>query len=359
MLTFVVLGYVIIIEDQRKYHLTLFVFPLILIHTVYQVAASGLSEPLVAGLINLCQHTIEVTSIFVLIRSEKELKYILFIVPIIVVVTLLISFGEIVTGSHLTASRLSKPGFSETGGVSALWYNRNDFGLFLSLSFPIVLLYHSISTNKWKRYSMLVLVGTIFAILIYNGSRAAFLASVVTALLYMFANQSGIRTILQSHYMRFGTMGSFGLASIMAIMPQFLENPFPEGASLWIRWQLLSTVPELVVNWPVGVGVSNFPFAVSRLAVDTNEILSPHNWMLELVGELGIFGLLIFIFIFGRRVDILTISWLRTSDPLPLTLCLSLVAFLIAGLGPSSSLWGRHTIWIIFGFVITYENFRP
>ncbi|AZH24756.1 O-antigen ligase family protein [Haloplanus aerogenes] len=311
---------------------------------------AGLQTPV---LVEMGQHLVEFAVIVLMLRTRLELERTLWIIPLTVAITLLVATWELATGTHFGFSRLALDNFSTVRGTTALWHNRNDFSYFLALSTPIVI-YKVRHANIFDHLLSALVVLIVATIIAYNGTRSAFLALVLSCLLYVAAIKQRSSTRHTFRVYRFGTLSVIAILFGVICVP-LLENPFLYGSSLWIRWQLLTLTPTLLMSWPMGVGIGNIPPTVAKIPIATSGVFSPHNWAFQLLAELGIVGALFAIIVIGKSIDVLAYHWFSGKNEIALPLFLTLVSFLIAGFAPSNAFWGMHIIWIALGFAISCQ----
>ncbi|MGQ3414367.1 O-antigen ligase family protein [Natrinema sp. LN54] len=335
----------------------LFFAPIVLF--TYSIAMVVWSQSLsvtISALVSFGQHVVGFAVIVLLLRTREEFEFALWSIPVAALTVLAIAIWELATGSHLSVSRLATENFAGVKGVSSIWYNRNDFGTFLAMVSPVVV-YKILNRNgraiSWIGVCTLALG---VYILSYNNSRSALVTVVGVLLVYSLFLGVGSRIRRVPGIQRIGTLTLVTSMTAFLFLPQLIENPFSADSSLWIRWQLLTYADDMFIKWPFGVGASNFHLALEQLPSETNGTLSPHNWSLQFLGEFGIVGIGFAVLMFGRNADILLNRYLDESDEVALALFLSILSFTLAGVGSSNALWGRHIVWILLGFAVSYHT---
>ena len=267
----------------------------------------------------------------------------------LVMACLVVASWELATGNHLRTSE----------GVenipTALFYNRNDFGLFLALVSPLVLRDALRCESLHARVYAVGVLGLIGWVLWFTSARASMVAAVGSGvtLLVLRANHRAIRERI-SLSTPIWTVFIAVFAVGLLLLPVVFANPFSQASngSLWARWQMLRAGGEMFAANPLGVGLDNFSPVAASMPIESGGISSPHHWVPQLLGELGVIGLGLFVLLYGSILDRLFRPALH-GDVLAMALFSSLVWVPVSGAGPSDAL-SMSVVWILFGVAIAY-----
>lgn len=331
---------------------------LLLLLAALSVASVGWTiqfEGALVGVFTVLVETIFILSMLYLTTQKEQIEFLTGILLLIGWITMVIAFWEIITGHHLEASRLALPKRSDEFGATSVFFNRNDYGMFLSMLSPIPVYYVVCGSRPVTRLVGSLSVGSILIVLWLNGSRAAMLGVGLGAIVILVG--LGWRSFAPpvERIPRFGTIG-YSVAALLSLgVPALFSNPFSASgqASLFLRYQLLELGRTAIIERPWGYGVDTFQEVAARSTIDTAGILAPHNWAIHLGVELGIPGLLLFILAIGLLTDRLFAHYLIEGESLALPLGASLMAFIPAGLGPSLAI-DLYVFWVMVALGLAY-----
>lgn len=281
-------------------------------------------------------------SIQISISNRDELEKFMYALCLFIFVSQIISLIEIWFQLYLPISYTVQDGFS------SLWYtNRNRLSFVYGMAAPLFLIY---ALRNKEFLSLLFSFGYLSSayIVIMNGSRSAIgmiLISTIAIICLLYFRELNINKLIA---VDFFTPTLFSSAALLLSILAYFTNPFSEYSSLWIRYQLGSAVMEMLEQtYAMGVGVGNYNEAIISLNINTAGITSPHNWVAQLTGELGIIGLVLFLYPYAKVIYYSYVNYLSNSDMISLFLVGSLLSFGIGGLGPSR-VFGMGIFWIIF-----------
>jgi len=176
------------------------------------------------------------------------------------------------------------------------------------------------------------------------------LVSTIVVLCLLYLRELNLKKIAD---VDFFTPTIFFSATLSLAILSYVTNPFSRYSSLWIRYQLGSVVVEMLKQtYAMGVGIWNYNEAIISLNINTAGITSPHNWVAQVTGELGIIGLSLFLYLYGKAIYYSYVHYQSKSDVISLFLVGSLLSFGIGGLGPSR-VFEMGIFWIVLavGFV--------
>ncbi len=276
----------------------------------------------------------------------------------------LAGFAEIRLGMRLPTSALLG---RSTDAATSLFGNQNNFATYLTLTLPYFLCLPVVFRDA--RLQLLGAVGTVVALasLMFTGSRSNLVAAgLVVAGLVVFLILAGR-----------GMGRSMGIAiaglTVVLVVPSLSGHgilPIPEEAVTKFDLGLLfeqrqqqygsGAVREAVVteglglvrrSGGLGVGAGNAETHLISLDAFTG-VENVHNWWLELLVNLGVVGLVVFVAMYltllrgqfraARRARDPFIRWMGLSGGL------ALVGFLSGSMGPSSVIHFAP-MWITLG----------
>jgi len=295
---------------------------------------------------------------------------------------MVIATVEHLTTLHLPISRFSRGyqphlAFRPTG----VFVNENNFAVYISLSIPLLL-------ARWRYFvswrsrilSGLGIFGAIYLLFIL-GSRVNWIALIVAIFIYsLFLTPPGQRVKVLAALLLLvcATYFIFGITQpkIMGLMSQQLDSllksyrelldPVEGGeylvsnTSIAIRLNMVRNGMQFLARtWGKGVGVGNFEAWIERGApYDTEKILNPHNWWIELSAE---FGILIALGYLGVYAVLLYTAWEGWKHArgrgrmVPEALALALAIFPLLAISPSSLLdYLPH--WLLLAMAMAWHN---
>ena len=276
---------------------------------------------------------------------------------------ILILFGiiEIFFNVHLPTSRLFKEEMSiqNMNKATAVFYNENDFSMFLVLLFPFFLinLLENQKANKFFSIFMLILT---FYIVIANEARLALFSLLLQIISIIFFNINKRR----------GIIIIFLVAVIISMLSFYLIEDIIEelktefnltGASASVRLDLIRKGFELLLgSYLLGVGPGNFEANIIKVTNGAGiyGIINSHNWWIELMTNYGliIFSLYLFIFIkmlinlyhIGKDTD-------KTYSYYGKVFFISFIGFILSSGGPGSIFY-KWFHWMYFALAISLIN---
>ncbi len=294
-------------------------------------------------------------SIIVTVNDERTLEKYFTLLSFVALLSIGIAGWEHFTQHHLAVSRVNERAWYYQDKMSAWYYNRNDYGFFLTMfsSIPLVNALFPNNSEKYRIFNLFIFVA-LLAIISENGSRAAMVAVfvVVFICISLYYVRPYIRHYRHHIYGAFTFLAFLG-ATMVVLLVLGIGNPIGQSSSpsLWARWQLIKGGLKLAFQTIFGAGVGNFTPAVRSLSISTGGIGSPHSWLTWALGTVGIPGTILFLLAYGRILDDLFFEYLNTGNPLIIMLFASLLSFTIGGIGPSNVIRMR-ILWVFFGLAI-------
>lgn len=298
------------------------------------------------------------------------------------VIFMAIAAVEHLTTLHLPISRFSRGyqphlAFRPTG----VFVNENNFAVFISLSIPWLLArWRYFADRRSRLLSGLGIFSAIYLLFIL-GSRINWIALVAAIFIYsLFLTPRGQRIkvlaalllLVCATYIIFGVtqpkiMGlmSQQLASLLKAYYELL-SPLEGGeylvsnTSIAIRLNMVRNgLHFLARTWGRGVGVGNFETWIERGApYDTEKILNPHNWWIELSAEYGLLAALGYLAVYAALAYAAWEGWRRAQGRdrmIPEALALALAVFPLLAISPSSLLdYLPH--WLLLAMAMAWHN---
>jgi len=282
------------------------------------------------------------------------------------------AFVEIATGYHLPTSRLTQLVGGSAFAATSVFGNQNNFATFLTLALPYLVTLPLVFRER--RMLLIGLVGTVadLAALLLTGSKDNLLAAglVVLTLLLFLATDPKQRSKLVGAVV-------IAVVAIIVVVPSLNGSgliPLPQRAVNKFSFSLLEkeiasgqgsgAARESLLNDGIGfvgqtggfgVGAGNAETHVLELA-DFPGVSNLHDWWLEMVVDLGLVGLALYVTYY---LLLLTrqLRWARrTTDPLVRYLCLAgaaaMVGFVLGSLAPSTMI-AFSPMWVMFGVSMT------
>ncbi|MFC7256708.1 O-antigen ligase family protein [Haloplanus litoreus] len=292
-----------------------------------------------------------------LLRREDEYPLLSASFLAIVSIALLISFWELWSGTHLPVSRLSAPPYADEVATSSVYLNRNYFVFLLSTAVPLATWSLLRNAPISGRLAATAVLAASLGMILYNRGRAGLLASSLSfvAVVVLWQFREKIRLLVPTWPPILTS--SIGLVSaVTLLLPQVTSNPFSQSSSfsIWSRWQLLEIAGNTLLQQPLGYGIGTFQTAAAWSPVETGRIVSPHSWLAQLAGEVGVFGLCLFVLAYGTLVDQLFSLYLEGDDEYALPLCIALLSFGIGSIGVGDPLHSSRIFWVILGLGLSY-----
>ena len=215
-----------------------------------------------------------------------------------------IAIWELTTGQHLPGAYVeSAPDYALRGIVISTFGNPNDFGAFIVIAFPFLLLSYrqSESVTLKTAYIALMMLGGVFVLL--TSSRAALLGLLAQMLVFLYYRPIRVKVaatliVLTAGYV-FLMSGAFEYElRILAELESLTSSR--SGSSVGKRIGLmLNGLWMAAQTGGLGTGAGSFEEVIRSGAVpfSTGGITDPHNFYIEVLAEYGVLiavGFLIF-----------------------------------------------------------------
>lgn len=296
-----------------------------------------------------------------LLRHVKD-SYIYRSFWLIGLLIVIIAFLEFFLNIHLPTSRFvveaERFEFFEFKRATAFFYNENDLALFLVMIFPFYLLGLFGKKRFFLKVINFLMVLSIFLINFVNNSRLALIALFLQlGLLIVIRKKNwlykGVRLFLL--FLPTILIVSVILGSHLIRNIDIPENFLEGTGSTVIRINLFfNSLYMTFHSFMLGVGPGNYQFNVNPM-FNTQGIINPHNWWLEILTNYGLFIFVgyccFFLYIIVRLYKIYKYEMYKNE--LAFILFLSMCGFSIACIGPSS-LFYFWPQWLIHGVILAF-----
>ncbi|MFD1780010.1 O-antigen ligase family protein [Fredinandcohnia salidurans] len=270
-------------------------------------------------------------------------------------VTIALSLLELAFNFHLGTSRyVIDEKFEELGlrVATAFFYNENDLSLFLVMITPFFLMI--------KKPFQLPILGAILFIMFMNGSRIAILAFLIQIIVFLFMLYRPRLVNLIKFLLVFTPLfiGVFIYFSGDIINKVIEITGVAEQGSTSTRISLiLNGIYSNINYFLLGVGSGNFQYHVNQEKFNTNGIVNPHNWWIEVSTN---YGIIVFAFYLAFLIFLVKKLWQiykRNNEASALAFCLflSYIGFVIACIGPSR-LFYFWPMWLLYGVSLAFIN---
>ncbi|MFT8320306.1 MAG: O-antigen ligase family protein [Bacillus sp. (in: firmicutes)] len=248
---------------------------------------------------------------------------------------------------------------------TAVFFNQNDFAVFLSISFFLYMAAARNTQNVWIRRGSFLL-GCISVYIIYlTDSRASLLAVITGILIYLFL-------LLNKRIKKITLILSaiFFLLGLLIIIPEVI-NKMNEWAIMSAGYTRTETLPSnlarvnllkntfyyVLDTYGLGVGAGNIPYYLEKYPIfPTGNVWQVHNWFAEIIGNFGIFIFLGYIsLIFYICVSFYKLHEIvrKPTHKMLIEACLTAqIAFLLSSISPSS-VSNLYFHWVFLGFALS------
>ena len=191
-------------------------------------------------------------------------------------------------------------------GITGFFMTSNSAGSFSILaSFAAFALFY----NSLKRFkagligrdpfiATAVAFVAVVAGLLVTKSKGAIASAFVAALMLAFYFK--FPKVVKANPKKLLTLGLLVLLSVAAVVVYLgqTHDTLPGGNSMLVRWQYWKSAVQMAVDhWLVGVGPGNFGnyYTQYKIPAALETVADPHNFILSLLTQFGIFGLLAFL----------------------------------------------------------------
>lgn len=286
------------LRKHYKTHLTATLFFLI-----YATFSLVWTPDIVSGIKELCYYIIHFIIFFEIIGfscyAKDKNNTISLSWLILVSITLIIAYWEIITGNHLSVAFQDSDlmGTADYGirrFASVTFGNYNAYVTFICFAYPF-LLYRFNGTNKTKvvTYGIPVVLLLSFASVLINASRGGLLSLVIMYAIYFIHSKKSFKNLfplLLLVVLTVYAVSNYGELLFSVIEGRISDTGFTNDT---VRTEIWSVALQCFINsagMGVGIGGNELSlFAISRMP------MMPHNMFIEVLMEFGAIVFMIFI----------------------------------------------------------------
>jgi len=236
---------------------------------------------------------------FFIVSFVKSPKHLMFFIAAFMLACM--KMGQEGFVGHLTGNMLwENQGVMRLHGSTPNYMHPNSFAGMAIGTIPFIIYLYPIVPRFIK---VILLVQLVFAcnIILYSGSRTAYVALAVLMLFIVIKSQKKIITFVS-------------IVFVLIIFMQYVDHQYVErfstiftgveieGNSIGARKQILKDAIEVFIEHPFGIGVGAFPAMRTEIFGRTQDT---HNLYLEIATNIGIQGLVIFCFFIMKMLKIL------------------------------------------------------
>ncbi|MCI8387306.1 MAG: hypothetical protein HFE63_02425 [Clostridiales bacterium] len=245
--------------------------------------------------------------------------------------------------------------FSEIEGrVVSTFENPNVLAEYLIMVLPLMLAVFIIKKTPMTRFLMFMSMAVTGGCLIYTWSRGAWLGFLIGILLFMLIYSKNTLTV-----MLFGVLGVPFLPFILpdSITQRFLSIGNLGDSSTSYRVYIWKGVTNMLGDYfttGIGIGNDSFRLVYPRYALSGIETAPhSHNLYLQILVEIGIVGLIVFIaamFFYVQSCFTLQANESRSSKLLSAAIMCGILAVLAQGM--TDYIWYNYRVFLMFWLVL-------
>lgn len=257
-----------------------------------------------------------------------------------------VAVWEITTGNHLPSAFVENmPDYALRTLAISTFGNPNNYGAFLALALPLLLLSYDSATRPFWRALYGLMIPLLFVAVFLSASRSALLGVLLQMLLYVFV----FGTMRRIVWAVIGAVGILvGAAYAGMSLEEFrllakLQGAFSDSAlesgSLSIRLSLtLNGLWMIATSYGLGVGAGGYEQAVQdpQVPFGTGGLINPHNFWIEIASEYGLVVIGLFVILMARFMVIALRAYRKRLDPWAQTLLLMGLGYLLATVANST-----------------------
>lgn len=315
-------------------------------------------------------------------RDRHILKTTLKVLFFISLIVLFVGTFEIFTSFHLPI--LSHPDLADVSInvrdyiPTSFFYNTNNYATFLMFSLPFYLFGVGYVSSKNKKIGLFIIIFLTIINVIMTDSRANILSClfiIFVYLLFSLIKKFSFKKLSEYFFVFLMMISIFFLIinnnvflktrfeNGIKVVNSILNKEYSLGAggdSLSIRMTILKKMvfPPSSFNFLFGFGVGNSRNYLKEQNLP-RQIVDPHNWWLEVLGEFGfIFFLCYLVFFFSLLRNLWKIMKSRKDSFIVFissSCFFSLLVFIISSISPSSVVYFLPH-WILMGLSIMTIN---
>lgn len=230
---------------------------------------------------------------------------------ILVSLTLVIAYWEIITGNHLSVAfqdsdLMSVTDYGMRRFASVTFGNYNAYVTFLCFSYPFLLfLFNCSNKNKIESIGVPIVLLLSFGCVLINASRGGLLSLVIMYIIYFILSQKTFKNVfplLLLFVLGFYAISNYGELLFSVMEGRITETGFTNDTA---RVEIWTVALQCFLN-SVGFGVGLGGIEKSLFSISHTPMI-PHNFFIEVLMEFGLVVFLLLVlslvktFIKGRR----------------------------------------------------------
>lgn len=191
----------------------------------------------------------------------------------------------------------SIPMFHTVHQFSSFPINRNYFGFFISIGCTLSFVFLMYAKNKLFNFLSFSLFSVLSVLSFSKGTWLSSFLPVLSLTFYLMSRAKSLKNRVASIIALFLAFGSFVSVYLLTDLSEKIENRFSNSASTNSeRYSYVLDALEIINQSPLlGIGVGNYGEATKYFNLHSTK--DPHNTLLWIWSESGVFALIIFIII--------------------------------------------------------------
>lgn len=301
-----------------------------------------------------------------------DIKKLYYLWLVILICLLPIGLWENLTGNHLIVSGLIGAPIINRFMPTTVFDNSNDFATYLAISLPFVISFIRYSKSIFYRMAGDVILLVSLYLLLETYSRANYIAVIlefIFVFIFLLKKISKLKFLILALVLSIIIFKMFPvqtqkITNTIIIQLRSINSPWSlKYGSTGVRINLIkNSLIFLQKTFGFGVGAGNAEYWMAHFSVyNTENILNPHNWWIEILVNYGIFifvGYIIFYIKLFQKIY-KSCFYLRNNNNEKMlceTILIALVGFPIASISSSSIIELRFQ-WVFFAFAMAFLNF--
>lgn len=290
--------------------------------------------------------------IFTTVNDKQEWIMLIKVISFVGIIIIFICLLEILTGIHLPTSRYYLESINNGRESTAVFYNQNDLGLFLTMIFPLIYYNDSKKIKFIKMFSLICIP----VIIMINDNKAALIALGMQMFFIVLFSENSIKVKVKIYSIFAIVVVPFSakiLEMITSIVDQIVNSYGSAHTRLNIYVKGLYSLRES--NY-LGVGLGNFERTLIE-SFSNQRIVNPHNWWIELLVSSGVVIFFLYVvFFIGMIVETYKIYKKNMEkNRYVLAITITFIGFIIGSLGPSTT-FDKIFVWLFYGVGLGVVN---
>lgn len=294
---------------------------------------------------------------FLIVNAYIRKTWLYRVVNLIVVTTAFISLVGIIEGGVISASWVDMSQFAHIGErISSFLGNPNMLGVYLVIVFPLALSRVMSANGTFRKVSALISMLLILVCTVMTWSRGAWLGIIVSFIVFfLVCNFKNIWFLLAGAC----SIPLWAIVLPQSIIDRFLSILTMSDSSITYRVNTWRGVWRMIRDHlfsGIGVGEQAFRDVYPAYAIPgTETVMHSHNIFMQIALELGIIGLLIFVFILVMYMQkaFRCVGYRRNESKSRITVSAGfagIVGACVAGF--TDHIWYNYRVFLIFWIVV-------